>query len=226
MQYATRSLSLSMQAPARRAALRAAAAGMVLMGAVCAAAAQDAPTLASGAYQDGSVLAMRASSVSVATSTQEITAVRGRLDAPGAALAGVDPRTGSDLAGVTYRVWMNQGRADVGVGVGTVGYLRASPDGHVEGPRTLVGSVPTVTAGVRYHMTSEHTVFADASGARGLGAEPNTNYYNTKVGVEWKPAKSYLGFDQGSVGVHLDSGYKVSLKPRHGGLGLYLRGQF
>jgi hypothetical protein len=35
-----------------------------------------------------------------------------------------------------------------------------------------------------------------------------------------------LGFDHGAIGMQLDSGYRLSLKPRHGGLGLYLRGQF
>jgi hypothetical protein len=61
---------------------------------------------------------------------------------------------------------------------------------------------------------------------RGLGAEVPGNYVNTKVGMEWKPAKRTLGFEHGAVGMQLDSGYRLALKPRHGGLGLYLRGQF
>jgi hypothetical protein len=205
-------------------ALRAAAVGLVLLVVLCEVAAAD-ETQPIAAYQDGAVLAARVDGAN-ATTTTEVTTLRSRLVAPAAPLANADGRPISELAGVNYRWWMSHGRADLGVGVGSVGYLQTPADGRLDGPRTLSGSVPTVTLGVRYHVSSESHVFADASSARGLGADPTGNYYNTKVGVEWKPAKSRIGFDQGVLGMHFDSGYKLSLKARHGGLALYLRSQF
>jgi hypothetical protein len=159
--------------------------------------------------------------------TPEVNAVRSRLPSNGpTGLSSDGSRTLSELAGVDYKLWMSHGRAGVGVGVGTVGYVTPRPDGRIEGPVALSGASPTVSVGMRYRMTQESTVYADASGVRGLGTEAPANYVNTKVGMEWKPAKRTLGFDHGAIGMQLDSGYRLSLKPRHGGLGLYLRGQF
>jgi len=95
-----------------------------------------------------------------------------------------------------------------------------------EAPQALVGVVPALSLGVRYHVTAEHALFADASRASSLGAGPPLVYVGTKVGVEWKPAKTTLGLERGAVGMQLESGYRVSLKVRHGGPSLYLRGQF
>ncbi len=212
-----------MHLPTAVAALRSLGVGLLLMALMCEVAAQESSVLA--AYQDGAVLATRGDEAAASTSV-EVTALRARMAAPAAPLASLDGRASSDLAGVSYRFWMSHGRADVGVGVGTLGYLLPASDGRIDSPRSLVGAVPTVSVGVRYRMSNEHSVFADASGARGLGADPSGAYYNTKVGMEWKPAKSRMGFEQGAFGLHFDSGYKLSLKARHGGLGLYLRGQF
>ena len=137
-----------------------------------------------------------------------------------------DGRAATDLAGVDYRLWMTRGRAGIGVGVGTLGYVQPSPDGRVDGPMTLTGSMPTLSVGLRMRMTPESSVYADATGARGFGADPDAGYVNTKVGVEWKPAKSRFGFEGGRLALQLDSGYKLSLRARKGGIGIYLRGQF
>jgi hypothetical protein len=157
--------------------------------------------------------------------TPEISTVRSRL-APSATPLNIDGRTPSELAGVNYKLWMSHGQTDVGVGVGTLGYIVPRPDGRADGPVSLSSAAPTVSVGLRYRVSPQSAVYADASGARGLGTDSSANYVNTKVGVEWKPAKNKLGFEHGAIGMHFDSGYKLSLKPRHGGLGLYLRGQF
>jgi hypothetical protein len=158
--------------------------------------------------------------------TPEVSTVRTRLSSTAGAPQGADGRPMSELAGVNYRVWLTKGRADVGVGVGTLGYIQPGPDGRVEGPVSLAGSTPTVSVGLRYRVTPQSAVYADASGARGLGLEPNAGYVNTKVGLEWKPAKSRFGFDSGALGVRFDSGYRLTMKARSGGLAVYLRGQF
>jgi hypothetical protein len=214
----------TLHAPTPVAVLRAAVIGLVLLACLCeVAAAED--TLPPAAYQDTAVLATRVDDGNPATST-EISAVRSRFASPAPAPNSRDARLSTELAGVNYRWWLSNGRTDLGVGVGTLGYLVTAPDGRFDGARTLTGSVPTVTLGVRYHVSPKSHVFADASGVRGLGSDPAIAQYNTKVGVEWKPAKSRLGLEQGAFGFHFDSGYKLSLKARHGGLGLYLRNTF
>ena len=133
-------------------------------------------------------------------------------------------RTGPEMAGINYRLWLTQGRADVGVGLGSLGYVL--PSGHGHGHRTVVGAVPTVSIGMRYRMSEQHLLFADASGARGLGVDPAAMQITTKVGLEWKPARSRLGLEHGALGMQLDSGMRLSLKSRRGGPALYLRNTF
>ena len=152
----------------------------------------------------------------------EVTTLRGRLLPPAAPFAGQEGRTTDELAGLNYRVWMTRGRADVGVGIGTLGFVVAPS---IDAPRALVGARPIVTLGLRYRMSDQHQLFADAFGARGLGADPAA-YVTTRVGLEWKPAKSSIGLAHGALGVQLDSGYRLSLKVRHGKPALYLRTQF
>ncbi|HJV61918.1 MAG TPA: hypothetical protein VJ743_13295 [Albitalea sp.] len=132
----------------------------------------------------------------------------------------------SELAGVDYRLWMGRGRTQFGVGVGSLGAVAPSSDPHGAAALALVGASPALTLGVRHHLTAESTVYADAYGTRTLAGEPHAGYVNAKVGVEWKPAKPRFGFEHGALGIHLDSGYRLALKAHHGGLGLYLRGQF
>jgi len=158
--------------------------------------------------------------------TPEVSTVRTRLLPAGTSPVTSDGRLLSELAGVNYRVWVSRGRADMGVGMGAMGYVVPQPFSRIEEPVALAGGSPTLSVGLRYRVTSESAVYADASSAYGIGVDSSTNYLNTKVGMEWKPAKHRLGFERGAIGIHFDSGYRLSLKPRHGGLGLYLRGQF
>jgi hypothetical protein len=157
----------------------------------------------------------------------EVSTVRTRLGTTMVpALQMPDGRSATDLAGVDYRLWMTRGRAGIGFGVGTLGYVQPAPGGRTDGPLTLTGSAPTVSVALRMRMTRESAVYADATGAMGLGPDPDAGYVNTKVGVEWQPAKSRFGFEGGRLALQLDSGYKISLRARKGGIGLYLRGQF
>ena len=95
-----------------------------------------------------------------------------------------------------------------------------------------VGAAPTMNLGVRYRVSEQHVVFANASGVRGANSlrefstDPLAPGGETKLGVEWKPAKSTLGLEHGAIGLQLDSGYRLSLRTRSGGAGVYLRGKF
>lgn len=42
----------------------------------------------------------------------------------------------------------------------------------------------------------------------------------------WKPARQALGFERGALGMQLDSGARLSIKSRRGGLALTLRQAF
>lgn len=137
----------------------------------------------------------------------------------------------NDVQGLSYRWWLGHGRGAVGFGLGTIGYAVPVPvpaAAATEGPVTatmVVGSVPTASIGWRYALTPTTQAYADGSGARGLAGEPYV-FYRAKAGVEWKPAKSRLGFEGGRLGLQLDSGYRMSLRTRKGGLTIYLRRTF
>lgn len=162
--------------------------------------------------------ASRATGSDVALSSSfELNAVNSRLQP---AAAG-DARA-AELAGINARLWITQGRADVGVGLGSLGYVLPPRDGL----RTVAGAVPTVSIGMRYRMSPQHLLYADASRVRGLGLDPTATVVSTKLGVEWKPARSTLGFEHGAIGMQLDSGFRLSLKSRRGGPALYLRNSF
>src|SRR5258706_15762332 len=110
----------TLHTPTPVAALRATVVGLLLLACLCeVAAAQEALPLA--AYQDGVVLANRVDDANLATSI-EITAVRSRLAAAVVPAASTDGRVSTELAGVNYRWWLTNGRADLAVGVGTLGY--------------------------------------------------------------------------------------------------------
>jgi hypothetical protein len=131
-------------------------------------------------------------------------------------------RPTTDMSGVTVRFWSRHGRSNLGVGVGTVGFVAPSPDGAVP----LRGALPTVTVGVRYAVSGDTAVYADATRARDLLASAAPGLYNTKVGMEWQPPKSRFGFEGRSLGIQLQSGYRMSFRIKSGGLGIYFRGNF
>lgn len=118
---------------------------------------------------------------------------------------------------ITVSRWAHAGRASVGMGFGTVGVREA-------GSSALQHPTPALTVGVRLAVAERAMMYADASGASGWEAPR----YNTRVGMEFKSASNSrgLGFDRGAIGFQLDSGYRLQMRPRKGGLAIYLRGQF
>ena len=182
-----------------------------------------------GAIPDGTaalVARIQQESPQARTLTPELSAVRSQVAVPGPAAYTADGRRLQEMAGVDYRLWISRGRTDVGLGVGALGYVTPPPGPSRDGTVQLSQSMPTMSVGLRYRLTPESAVFADASGLQRDLDDPDTRYVNTKVGMEWKPAKSRFGFENGRLGIHLDSGYKISLRARKGGIGVYLRGQF
>ena len=132
----------------------------------------------------------------------------------------------TELVGVSYRWWVSHGRSDVGVGVGTLGY-RVTPFGALaDDPRISTGAAPMVSVAWRYRVSEQSVLHADASSARGLAANGGDGYF-TKIGVEWKAKpESRLGLDGSSLGLQLDSGLRMSMRLKKGGVGFYLRSKF
>ena len=80
--------------------------------------------------------------------------------------------------------------------------------------------------GLRWRLSDQHLLFADAVRARKLSPNPNETEIASRGGMKWMSAEPRFGLRQGALGIQLDSGYRMSLRTRHGGLVLYLRGKF
>jgi hypothetical protein len=122
-----------------------------------------------------------------------------------------------------YRLLNSNGRTDIVISLQAQGYAPPISDGANVGPP---GAAPTVSLGLHYRMTGRHLLFADATGAQSLGANLAADQVSAKIGMEWTPSKMTMGFEQGALGMQLASGYRLSLKARHGGPALYLRSRF
>lgn len=156
-----------------------------------------------------------------------ITLDRDRLLDAGAAPRDAQGRPVGDVTGLSLRLWSRHGRSDLGIGVGTLSMfdLQPLPPG-AGGPASLRAMRPTVSFAWRYRVDGQTAVYADATSARRLAADAMPDLYATKVGMEWKLATSRFGFENRSLGLQLQSGYRMSLRVRGGGLGVYFRGNF
>lgn len=169
-----------------------------------------------------SALAARHSSVETTLSAEQQ-----RIAAPslaGAANADAQGRPFAQSAEITLHRWVNAGRAAVGVGIGATGVMPA-------GGAQWTNFAPLVSVGARYRMAREATLYADASR---LAPQPVSAAYGeqdtvrTRVGLEFKGVNTArsLGLERGAIGMQLQSGYRLQLRPRKGGVAVYLRGQF
>jgi len=220
-----------MRATAPRRTLRSSVLPGVVL-AVCASAAYAGDVVpaaaTAGVGADDLVSRVQARAAGPIAST-EVVALSGRVGRDDAAT--LQPaRVSNDLAGVSYRLWMSQGRAAVGVGLGALGrvmYPAPSAAAEPGAAPTLTDTTPVVSVAMRYRASERSAVFADASLAQGLAGPRGTGgYSNAKVGVEWESARPELGLEHGRLAVQLDSGYRMSLRIRKSGLGVYLRGRF
>lgn len=134
----------------------------------------------------------------------------------------LDGRPRIDATDLAWRWWLRRGPAQFGFGVGAVGRPAGLPG---ETAPSIAWSASTLTLGLRWRLGTRSMLYADASDAR--PADRGGDLYATRLGVEWAGrSPSRFGFDKGAFGLRLDSGYRMSLRLRHGGLALYLRSQF
>ena len=132
----------------------------------------------------------------------------------------------AELTELSQRWWLSRQRADIGVGLGMVGYNVVTPEARADDAQTLRNAVPSVNVGIRYRVSPGSAIYADAASARGLYGKGSAAYF-TKLGVEWQGSpRSGWGLAHGGIGLRLDSGKTMTMRVKGGGLGVFLRSQF
>lgn len=197
--------------------------------------AQDVAAMVPAAPSQSMVGRVAATSLNNADPAPRFTVDRTRLlesDRLRLGNSGTDPygRPLTEQGAVTYRWWIGRGASNFGLGLGAAGFVfPASGSGAIDGPMAVNYTSSVLTVGYRYQLDSKSTVFADASGARRFSADADAiDRFSTKVGVEWKARSNKFGLDGAarSLSLQLDSGYRMAVKVRRNGFGIYVRGQF
>lgn len=136
----------------------------------------------------------------------------------------------TDLTSLNYQRWASNGRAEVGVGVGSVS-LVDRPTGAVPG-RALdasgvnAASGTTMMLGLRYRTTESASFYANASRIQGLGLANDDQRVVGKVGVEFKAAQSQWNIAYGGLGFKMAGDSKMTVKVRRNGIGIFMRSTF
>jgi len=142
----------------------------------------------------------------------------------------------SEVTELSYRWWAARGRAELGLGIGTLAYVtqlieRVRPAAaHLTGANgdaanaAVLGSGSVLTLGMRYRASDRSTLYADAADVRRMGFERDAVV--GKVGIEFKSAQSQWSIAYGGLGVRLADDTRMTLRLRKGGLGIYMRSSF
>lgn len=128
-----------------------------------------------------------------------------------------------------YRWWLSKGRADLGLGLGTLAYVRR-PTGSLSGldpdrDATVLASGTVLTLGMRYRTSARSAVFADAAGWHGTGPI-GSDAVAGKVGIEFKSARSRWNVAYGGLGLRLAGDARMTLRVRRGGFTISMRRSF
>ena len=139
------------------------------------------------------------------------------------------PNFRGETTEVGYRWWVSRGRADLGLGLGTLAYS-VRPVGNTAGlapdaAANVIGSGTVLTLGMRYRTSDRSSVFADAASWRGAGIDGGDAVAG-KVGIEFKSAQSRFNIAYGGLGLTLAGDARMTLRMRRGGLGIYMRSTF
>ena len=131
----------------------------------------------------------------------------------------------NELTELSYRWWATAGRADLGLGLGSVVYV-ARPAGGVAG--LTVDAVPfarasgtVLTLGMRYRTSSTSALYADAAGVRGPGFDGDR--FIGKLGIEFKAAQSRWNVGYGGLGLRVSGDTHMLLRVRKGGAVVSMR---
>jgi len=149
--------------------------------------------------------------------TERVTALRPQVVQGGVA---------TSLVETAPRLWLGWGRASVGFGFGNQA-LRLDRRGAQEEALAAPPVRTSMSLGVSYRVSDSSRLYAAASAARRpWGDDDALPLYRARAGIEWKSAKSRLGFDGARLALQLDSGYRMSIRTRSGGVQISLRRTF
>lgn len=135
----------------------------------------------------------------------------------------------NELVELSYRWWASQGRADLGLGLGTIAYV-ARPTGILpglagDGATLPLGAGTVLTLGMRYRTSERSALFADAAGVRGLPVDRGDVVVG-KVGIEFKSARSRWNIAYGGLGLRFAGDTRMTLRVRKGGVSVYMHRSF
>ncbi len=153
-----------------------------------------------------------------------------RIDTPGVAIPAAAGYR-SDLTEVTVQRWTNRGRAEVGLGVGSIGLVNRSTGlltgQSLDGAGTATATGTVLMLGMRYRATENSSFYADASHVRGLGnGLDGEDRIVSKVGMEFKSAQSNWKIAYGGFGFRLAGDARMTVKLRRSGVTLMMRRAF
>jgi hypothetical protein len=121
-----------------------------------------------------------------------------------------------------YRMSLSRGAVDVGVRFEPRVAALRPVDARFDSAAPLGTMLPALSFGLRSVNAGPAPASSLVERALGSGtAVP----YESKVGVEWKPAQSQFFLNQG-VGVRLSGDDRVTMRLRKGSLGLYMKRTF
>ena len=139
------------------------------------------------------------------------------------------PGARTDLTELSAQRWLHSGRASVGVGAGSVSLVNRPngmlPGAFADGTTTPQGSGTLLMLGLRYRTSPQSSVYADTARVRGLGLD-GEDHVVSKVGIEFKAAKSDWNIGYGGLGMRLAGDARMSLKVRRGGLMISMKREF
>ena len=135
----------------------------------------------------------------------------------------------NELVELSYRWWASRGRADLGLGLGTIAY-QARPTGLLpsvasDGATLPLASGTVLTLGMRYRTSERSALFADAIGVRGLPIDRGDAMVG-KVGIEFKSARSHWNISYGGLGLNLAGDMRMTLRVRRGGVSIFMHRSF
>lgn len=135
----------------------------------------------------------------------------------------------NELIELSYRWWASRGRADLGVGLGTMAY-EARPTGMIaglahDGATLPLASGTVLTLGMRYRTSEHSALFADAAGVHGLPIDRGDAMVG-KVGIEFKSARSRWNIAYGGLGLRFAADTRMTLRVRRGGVSIYMHRSF
>jgi len=151
-----------------------------------------------------------------------------RIDQPNITTRSL-PGYRTDLSELSYQRWVTRGRADVGVGVGSV-TLVDRPIGLLpgrlgDGAALKAASGTMLMLGLRYRTTESSSIYADAAHVRGFGLDGEDRVIS-KVGVEFKAAQSDWNIGYGGLGFKLAGDARMTFRLRRSGFGIFMRSTF